>query len=416
MKKISKECNWQQLRKDFHQYIESLYLGKRRLSDYSWILNRLEKFMQSRNEISYNSGIGEAFTEEMRNTLGLHSLSVILTTIRRLDDYLAEGKCTLHSPKKKPELQRNLQGHLDGYIEFCKMQGLRESTIKRNADYIRMALIYFWGRNICEPSCILPQDVYDVFMAIKSKNNLHVSLRSFFRYLYKTGKHGTDLSLFVPSVRKPQVLPSTYTKEEMRKLLESIDKTTRMGKRDYLIVLLAQKLGMRSGDIARLKYSDINRQTKTINFIQEKTLAPHQLELLPEIEEALLEHLNASNPDFGCEYIFLRVVPPYTVISPVVVSNVVQKAFKTSGICTDGKKHGPHSLRMTLASDLVSENIPYMVVSKILGHEDPNAAKHYVKFDVEMLRACALEVPQLSGHMAELLGIMEGGGNDGLYV
>ena len=408
MKEISKEGNWQQLRGDLYQYIESLHIGKRRLSDYSWIFNKLEKFMQSRNEISYHAGIGEVFTKEMRNTLGPHSLKVISTVIKRLDSYIAEGKCALRSSKKKSELPKHFQEHLDGYIEFSKLHGLRESTITRNTDYIRKVLQHFCERNICELSRITPKNVYDVFTTIKIKNNLHVSLRSFFRYLHKSGKHGIDLSLFVPSVRKPQVLPSTYTKEEMDKLLASVDRTTIMGKRDHLIILLAQKLGMRSGDIAKLKYNDINYRAKTISFIQEKTLVPHQLELLPEIEEALLEHFSARKPDYDCGYIFLRVVPPYIAISPVVVSNVVQKAFRVSGICTDGKKHGPHSLRMTLASELVSENIPYMVVSKILGHEDPNAAKHYVKFDVEMLRACALEVPQLSGYMAEKLGIVEG--------
>ncbi len=410
MEEISKECNWKQLKMDFYQYIEGFHLGKRRLSDYTWILKRLENFMQSHNETNYHAGIGEAFTEEMRNTLGSHSLTIILTIIRRLGDYLTEGKCALHSSKKKPELPRQFQEHLDGYIKFCKLQGLCESTIARNVDYCRKALLYFWDRNICELSGIIPQDVYDAFIAIKSKSNLQVSLRSFFKYLHKSGKHDVDLSLFVPSVRKPQVLPSTYTKEEMSKILESVDRTTNMGKRDYLIILLAQKLGMRSGDIAKLKYSDINYRAKIIYFIQEKTFASHQLELLPEIEVALLDHFNARNPDYDCEYIFLRVVPPYTAISPVVVSNVVQKAFKISGICTDGKKHGPHSLRMTLASELVSENIPYMVVSKILGHGDPNAARHYVKFDIEMLRACALEVPQLRGYMAEKLGMLRGGG------
>ena len=68
--------------------------------------------------------------------------------------------------------------------------------------------------------------------------------------------------------------------------MSSIDRTTTIGKRDYLIMLLAQKLGMRSGDIAKLKCDDIDCRTKTIRFIQEKTLVPHQLELLAEIEKA----------------------------------------------------------------------------------------------------------------------------------
>ena len=202
----------------------------------------------------------------------------------------------------------------------------------------------------------------------------------------------------------------------MSRLLLSVDRSTAIGKRDYLIILLAQKLGMRSGDIAKLKYSEIDFRVKIIKFIQQKTLVPHQLELLPEIEEALLEYFNARWLGCDCEHIFLRAVPPFIRISTTVVSNVVQKAFKVSGICYAGKKHGPHSLRMTLASELVSENVPYMVIGKILGHEDPNVAKHYVKFDIEMLRACALEVPQLSGLIAEKLNIFEGGISNGICI
>jgi integrase len=409
MKENTLKCNWQQQREKFYQSLQDMQLSKRRMSDYRWIFKRLENYMQSRNETGYCIETGEAFKKEMQGTLGIHSLKVIITVIQRLDDFLTEGKYVLHVSKKKPELPKHYQEHLEGYIEFCRLHGLRESTIARNVDYCRKTLLLLWERNIRELSDITPKDVHSAFITSKSKPNFQVSLRSFFKYLYKLGKHKIDLSLSVPSIRKPQALPSTYTKEEMEKLLLSVDKTTDMGKRDYLIILLAQKLGMRSGDIANLKYNDIDCQTKTIHFIQEKTLAPHRLELLPEIEEALQEHSKTGGRDYGSSYVFLRTIPPYTRITRAVVGNVVRKAFKISGICVDGKKHGPHSLRMTLASELVSENTPYMVVSKILGHEDPNAAKHYVKFDTEMLRACALEIPRLSGRIAEKLGFSERG-------
>jgi len=412
----TKECIWQKIREDLFKHLVDMQLSKRRLSDYNWIFNRLGEFMQSRDENSYSARIGKAFTKEMCNTLGSDSRKVIRTVIRRLDNFLTEGKCALHASGQKPKFPKPFQEHLDGYIEFSKLHGLRESTIARNVDYCKKALLFFWERNIRKLSDITPRDVYNAFIASKDKSNLPTSLRSFFRYLYRTGIHSIDLSLSVPSVRKPQLLPSIYTREEMSRLLSSVDRSTGMGKRDYLIILLAQKLGMRSGDIAKLKYGDINFQAKTIEFIQEKTRVPHRLELLPEIEDALLEYLKARWPGCDCEHIFLRAVPPYIRITRAVVSNIVRKAFKVSGICVAGKKHGPHSLRMTLASELVSENVPYMVVGKILGHEDPNVAKHYVKFDIEMLRACALEVPQLSGVIAEKLSIFEGGSSDGLYV
>jgi len=408
METDTKECVWQKMRSDLFQYLADMQLSKRRLSDYNWIFNRLERFMQHRKENNYSVRIGKAFTKELCNTLGSDSIKVIKTVIRRLDDFLTEGKCALHASRPNQEFPEPFQDHLNGYIEFCKLYGLRDSTIKRNVDYCKKALLFFWEQNIRKLSDITPNDVHNAFIASRDKSNWPTSLRSFFRYLYRFGIHISDLSLSVPSVRKSRVMPSVYTREEMSRLLLSVDRETAMGKRDYLIILLAQKLGMRSGDIAKLKYSDIDFGVKTIKFIQEKTLVPHQLELLPDIEVALLEYLKAKWASCDCEHIFLRATPPFIKITRTVISNVVRKAFKVSGIWVAGKKHGPHSLRMTLASELVSENVPYMVVGKILGHEDPNVAMHYVKFDIEMLRACALEVPQLSGSIAEKLNIFEG--------
>ncbi len=412
----AKERVWKELRNDLWQHLVDMQLSKRRLSDYSWIFNRLEEFMQIRNEGSYSTRIGKAFTKEMFTTLGADSLKVIHTVIRRLDSFLAEGKFALHVSRPKSKIPAPFQEHLDGYVEYSRLHGLRESTIARNVDYCKKALLFLWERKIRKLSDIISRDIHDAFIASEDKSNCSVSLRSFFRYLYKAGIHSIDLSLSVPSVRKPQLLPSTYTREEISRLLSSVDRSTEMGRRDYLIILLAQKLGMRSGDIAKLKYSDINFHAKTIEFIQEKTLVPHQLALLPEVEEALLEYLKVRRSGCNCKYIFLRVIPPFIRITRTVISNVVQKAFKVSGICVTGKKHGPHSLRMTLASELVSENVPYTVVGKILGHEDPDVAKHYVKFDIEMLRDCALEVPQLSGFIAEKLNIFEGGSGDGVCI
>jgi len=404
----SKKCNWLELKESFYQCLNDIHVSNRRLSAYKWIFKKIEQYMKSRNETSYSIKVGEEFTKEMDRILGPHSLSVIITIIRRLDEFLTERKYTLRASKPKPELPKHFHEHLNSYTEYCGLYSLRESTITQYVDHCRKALLLFWTWDIRDLSELTPQDVHNAFIASKSKTCAQAALRNFFKYLYKSGKHNIDLSLSVPSIRKPQVLPSIYTKEELAKLLSSIDRTTSTGKRNYLIVLLAQKLGMRSGDIAKLEYSDINYQTKTISFIQEKTQVPHLLELLPEIEEALQEHLKTGKPDYCGEYIFLRAVAPYTKLTNDTICCVVQKAFKDSGIYIAGKKHGPHSLRMSLASELVSENIPYMVVSKILGHEDPNAAKHYVKFDIEMLRTCALDVPQLSGNIAEKLSVFEG--------
>jgi len=84
--------------------------------------------------------------------------------------------------------------------------------------------------------------------------------------------------------------------------------------------------------------------------------------------------------------------------------------MKRSGVIIGGRSYGGHALRMTLASELVSERVPYNVVRKILGHEDTKSMKHYVKFDTEMLRFCALEVPIFTGLYADYIkNRIEGG-------
>ncbi len=405
----NKDCVWHEIKEELFQYLVNMQLSSRSLSAYNSIFKKLEEFMQSRKENNYSAKIGKAFSKEMSNTLSTYSLKFTETVIRRLDEFLAEGKCAIRASGPILNLPAPFQEPLNGYIAFSKLHGLRDSTITRNVDCCKKTLLFFWeNSNIRKISDITPRDVHNAFMASKDKSNFQTSLRSFFRYLYGVNIHRIDLSFSVPSVQAPKVIPSVYTKEEMHRLLSSVDRSTTMGKRDYLIILLARKIGMRSGDIANLKCGDIDYRAKKINFVQGKTLVPHQLELLPEIEEALLQYLKVRKTSCDIESIFLRVIAPFIKITRVAVGVVVRKAFKVSKICVVGKKHGPHSLRTTLASELISEKVPYMVIGKILGHEDPNIAKHYVKFDIEMLRSCALEVPKLSGFVAEKLNIFEG--------
>lgn len=120
----TKECIWQKIREDLFKHLVDMQLSKRRLSDYNWIFNRLEDFMQSCSENGYSARIGEAFTKEMCNTLGSDSLKVIRTVIRRLGDFLTEGKCALHASRPKSKIPEPFQEHLDGYIGYSRLHSV----------------------------------------------------------------------------------------------------------------------------------------------------------------------------------------------------------------------------------------------------------------------------------------------------
>ena len=233
--------------------------------------------------------------------------------------------------------------------------------------------------------------------------------KSFLKYLFKKNLNSADLSLIIPKVRRPKPVPSIYSKSETEDMLSCIDKTTVIGKRDLAMILLALRLGIRASDILNLKVSDINYDLKTIEFIQVKTSVPHRLELLPEVEDALSAYLSDRVNPHGSNNIFLSTTPPFHPLSHAAVRIAVSKYIKIAGIESGQRKRGGHAMRSTFASELAAESVPYDVIRKILGHESQESTKHYVKFDFEMLRKCALDAPPPVGRLAENLYAATGG-------
>ena len=272
-----------------------------------------------------------------------------------------------------------------------------------------LILNQFAENDIPDLSFLQPRNIYQAFEDSNDKRNFGYPMRSFLRYLYKIGKLSIDYSGCVPSFRKNHPVPSIYTNDELRILLESFDRSTITGKRNYAIVLLALRLGIRVGDIVELRIKDIDFQQKKIRFKQKKTQVPQSLELLPEIEYAITDYLTKAKPSSDFPNVFLSLRPPIRPMRPCSIHNFIQRNLVKSGIETGKRKRGSHALRMTLASELIAENVPYNVVSKILGHGSPLSTKNYVSFDIESLRTCSINVPPLSGSIAKLIaGDMKG--------
>jgi integrase len=195
-------------------------------------------------------------------------------------------------------------------------------------------------------------------------------------------------------------MPSVYSGEEVSRLLSSIDRSTALGKRDYAIILLAAKLGLRSSDIVNLKLLDIDHDKKMIDIIQVKTGKPLTLVLNADIEEALDEYVKHGRPQSENEHVFLSTHAPYSSLSAAAGYAVACRGFERAGISAAGRRRGTHALRMSYATALVTNGIPYAVITEALGHDDPESAKYYVRVDIRRLRLCAIKVPKPSGALA----------------
>jgi site-specific recombinase XerD len=204
----------------------------------------------------------------------------------------------------------------------------------------------------------------------------------------------------MPSIVRHHCVPSVYSPEEVEQLLASIDRETAIGKRNYAIILIAARLGLRTSDIVNLKFENIKKER--IEIIQFKTKQPLTTVFTDEIKDAISDYVDNGRPQVSEPHIFLHK-GGYGAISTGAVRRITQRAFAKSGIICGNRKTGLHSLRASLATALLSEGNDYPTIQKVLGQEHIQSTRFYAKADIEQLRAHAISVPPPTGNFAALL-------------
>ncbi|WP_256832131.1 MULTISPECIES: site-specific integrase, partial [unclassified Paenibacillus] len=164
-------------------------------------------------------------------------------------------------------------------------------------------------------------------------------------------------------------------------------------KRDYAILLLVAKLGMRVSDIKALKLSDLNWETKTITIVQEKTKVGVTYPILHDVGWALIDYLRHARPICESPYVFVRLNAPFEAFGENAnLHNIITQYIRLAGITVPrGKRHGLHSLRHSLASTLLEQGASLAVISEILGHVDSKSTAVYLHTDLNGLKSCALD-------------------------
>lgn len=235
-------------------------------------------------------------------------------------------------------------------------------------------------------------------------------LRGFMQYAFKEKLIQVDYAKKIPRYKRvgqPQI-PTTYTPEEIEKLIASVERGSPTGKRNYAIILLAARLGLRASDIARLRFDNLHWSTSSIHLQQYKTGHEVILPLLTDVGNAIIDYLKYARPTTSqASQVFLTTRPPYGPFpSSNVVTHVVQRAFRNAGISIQGKKFGPHALRHSLASRLLEVRTMLPVISEVLGHQSTESTRYYLRIDLKSMQQCILEVPAVTPDFYEQKGGM----------
>jgi site-specific recombinase XerD len=225
-------------------------------------------------------------------------------------------------------------------------------------------------------------------------------LRSFLRFLTMRGILQKDLSAELPKIRVPRdaTIPSVWDQELLVRLLRAVDRSSAKGKRDYAILLLACRLGLRAGDIRTLKLDNLRWAESIIEITQAKTGAPLTQPLTSEVGEALIDYLKSGRPQTTHREVFLKVNPPFGPFGDSdSLHHIVKYWRQLAGITfRSPQRRGLHSLRHTLATRLLEKGTPLPTIAEILGHTSLESTRIYAKADVEALRGVALDLDEVN--------------------
>jgi len=294
---------------------------------------------------------------------------------------------------------------LSDYEQYARdRRHLRTPTLRGRMRAIAAFLDDVGSRNVTKLDQLQPADIA-AFVASRdrlgsrSMSRTVSDVRCFLRFLLLRGILQRDLSQMLPIVRVPRdaAIPSVWDPELVERLLKVVDRSSPRGKRDYAILLLACRLGLRLGDIRTLRLDDFKWNTAAIEITQAKTGAPLCLPMTEEVGEALIDYLKSGRPQTAHRELFLRAQPPFTPFADDGHFYYIVKYWRElAGIRFPTKQHcGLHSLRHTLATRLLREQTPIHVISEILGHASTSTTMIYAKADVESLRAAALNTEEL---------------------
>jgi site-specific recombinase XerD len=291
------------------------------------------------------------------------------------------------------------QALLENFKVHCKTSGYAVSTQK---SYIRTAenfLSYIESRDILLETLVAGHltDFVKTLLGYSYKMVEFVlcGTRAFLRFSYSKKAVSADFSLALPNIqsRKQTRIPSVWDKDDMMKLLDAIDRGNPSGKRDYAIILLVARLGLRCIDAKHLKFSDLNWNENYFELSQSKTGRPVRLPILKDVGWAIIDYIRNGRPTSDSPYIFLRHLAPVEPFSDEDhLHQIIVKYMRLAKLPISGKKKiGMHSLRHTLATMLMENHTPIEDIAGILGQQSTESTPIYLKSSLELLRECALD-------------------------
>jgi site-specific recombinase XerD len=230
---------------------------------------------------------------------------------------------------------------------------------------------------------------------VKTVEQKLCAVRSFLRFASAAGLADAACLDAVPAARSSRQarIPSVWAPGEVARIVEAIDRGNPCGKRDYAIILLITRLGLRGVDVRRLEFADFDWPGNRLLVTQAKTGHRVQLPLLKEVGWAVIDYIRHGRPACDCPQVFVRHLAPVGPFSDQDhLHQILVKHARVAHVpVSEKRRHGMHSLRHSLATRLMEGGTPVEQIADILGHQSVQSTGVYLKSSLGLLSKCALD-------------------------
>ncbi|MFZ1414316.1 MAG: site-specific integrase [Defluviicoccus sp.] len=320
------------------------------------------------------------------------------STVQQLLGYLRNLGCIQAPPRN---VDSTPVGELMGDFErfLSSERGLSPATLINYLPIVRRFLVDRFGGNTLHFDELGAADVHRFIVrhvqkgALGRAKLLVTALRSFLRFLQQRGAIATDLAAAIPGVASWRLshLPKTLPPEQVERLVASCDRGMPTGRRDYAILLLLARLGLRGGEVVAMALDDLDWECGEI-VVRGKGQRLTRLPLPTDVGAALADYLCHVRPVCSTRRVFIRMSAPLRGLAgPGAICCVIRRALKRAGLTPEFK--GAHLLRHSLATNLLHRGASLVEIGQLLRHSQPTTTQIYAKVDIAALRAIGLPWP-----------------------
>jgi site-specific recombinase XerD len=350
----------------------------------------------SREEIG---GFLKAYPSRCRNRGPLEKhLKRMRWSLSRFVEFLSQRD--LYDPQPEKLVYQPL---LDAYLRWMREhQHATEGTVALRQHGVSWFLASLGDDATAEGLATLDAQRVESFFieyaedrARPSRRSMQSALRTFLRFCFHEGYISQRLDHAVPTLRtyKLAKVPRGLNEAQAQAVLESVDRTTDVGRRDYAILTLLHTYGVRGGQVRALRLDDIHWSQDQILFRAAKGGKDSLLPLTAEVGESLLAYLQNGRPHSTSREVFLTCRAPYRPMAQSsTLSAIVSTHIRAAGL--DVAHKGAHAFRHGFATRMVADGHPFKAVADVLGHRYLSTTFIYTKVDFKALSAVALEWPE----------------------